>query len=369
METELNRIPKEDYKTIEANSFSLNISNISDIINGFDYDFLTKHYQRRKLLENDPKRIKIEKENREFLKKYWKVYKLITYWYGYYLNEGIGGEKNMKEASDLFKQTADKNVPGAQLRYAFLLLKKNISKNDNEEFIKYLTQAADNVGFQVDEEKGKKYLRLAANKGYKDAIALFNTLSNLLNLFDYSDFNTKNPFIDNPDISVDCSPCLNLTLEDEISDKTKSLINEILKSWPEHPTYCSLECKNHFFKSSINDDREISDNQIFDQFSLENRQSSDLEKSEGVIISNKKYRKKVVVAISYRIYKGINEKREKNYGYIYPILGEVKLPGVNGENDYKKNIRSLNDNFNTIIKYYSKNVKKMKISKKLCERY
>ncbi|RIB00037.1 hypothetical protein C2G38_2235916, partial [Gigaspora rosea] len=115
METELNCIPKEDYKTIEANSFSLNFSNISNIINGFDYDFLTKHYQRRKLLENDPKRIKIEKENREFLKKYWKVYKLITYWYGYYLNEGIGGEKNMKEASDLFKQAADKNVPGAQL--------------------------------------------------------------------------------------------------------------------------------------------------------------------------------------------------------------------------------------------------------------
>ncbi|KAF0457500.1 hypothetical protein F8M41_001178 [Gigaspora margarita] len=127
----------------------------------------------------------------------------------------------------------------------------------------------------------------------------------------FEDFNTQNPFIDNPDILVDCSPCLNLTLEDEISDKTKSSINEILHSWPEHPTYCSLECKSHFFESSINDNREISDNQIFDQFSLENRQSSDLEKSEGVIISKKKYRKKVDIAISYRIYKGINEKERK----------------------------------------------------------
>ncbi|CAG8729707.1 14936_t:CDS:2, partial [Dentiscutata heterogama] len=66
-----------------------------------------------------------------------------------------------------------------------------------------------------------------------------------------------------------------------------------------------------------------------------------------------------------KIDKKINERGEKNYGYIYPILREVKLPEVNGENDYKKNIRALNDNFNTIIKYYSKKAKK--ILKKLCE--
>ncbi|CAG8856043.1 8803_t:CDS:2, partial [Gigaspora margarita] len=112
METELNPIPKKDYKTIEANSFSLNIPNTFDII---------------------------------------YVYKLITYWYGYY----------MKEASDLFKQAADKNVPSAQLRYAFSLL----NENKRKEFIEYLTQVADN-------EKGKKYLKLAAKKGYEDAIKL-----------------------------------------------------------------------------------------------------------------------------------------------------------------------------------------------------
>ncbi|KAF0550638.1 hypothetical protein F8M41_024122 [Gigaspora margarita] len=136
----------------------------------------------------------------------------------------------------------------------------------------------------------------------------------------FEDFNTQNPFIHDPNISIDCSPCLNLTLEDDFSKKTKLSINEILQSWPEHPTYCSYERKSYFFESSINDDREISDNQVFDQFSLENRQSSDLKKSEGVITSKKKYYKKVDVTISYRIDKGINEKREKNYRYIYPIL-------------------------------------------------
>ncbi|CAG8707439.1 14524_t:CDS:2, partial [Gigaspora rosea] len=193
-------------------------------------------------------------------------------------------------------------------------------------------------------------------------------------------------------ISIDCLPYFNLTLEDDISEKTKSSINEILQTWiiawkkneilnekdythlfiisplnkllggllsyvtlhePEHPTYCSYERKSHFFESSINDDREISDNQNFNQFFLENRQSSDISKTTDEI-------KDIII-------NRINERGENNYGYIYPILGEVKLPGVNGENDYKKNMRALNDNFNTIIKYYSKKVKKMKISKKLCE--
>ncbi|CAG8798881.1 4740_t:CDS:2, partial [Gigaspora margarita] len=134
IETELNHIPEEDYNKIKENSFIL------------------------------------------------EVYELITYWYGYYLNEGIGGDPNKKKASDLFKQAA---VLGAQLHYAFSLL----NEDKREEFIEYLTQVADNgnykaqfhlgdlylkgnVRFQVDEEKGKKYLKLAAKKGYKNAIAL-----------------------------------------------------------------------------------------------------------------------------------------------------------------------------------------------------
>ncbi|CAG8853753.1 13810_t:CDS:2, partial [Gigaspora margarita] len=68
----------------------------------------------------------------------------------------------------------------AQLRYAFSLLKQKKSEKDKKEFIKYLTQAADNgnlylngkVGFQIDEEKGKKYLILAAKKGHSDTIVL-----------------------------------------------------------------------------------------------------------------------------------------------------------------------------------------------------
>ncbi|CAG8703838.1 11197_t:CDS:2 [Gigaspora margarita] len=134
METELQPIPKKDYEKIKENSISLNIPTPFDmIIYYFDHEFLTKH----------------------------KVNELITYWYGYYLNEGIGGEKNVKEASDLFKQAADKNVLGAQLCYAFSLL----NEDKREEFIEYLTQVADN-------EKGKKYIKLAAKKGYKDAIEL-----------------------------------------------------------------------------------------------------------------------------------------------------------------------------------------------------
>ncbi|CAG8850226.1 17833_t:CDS:2, partial [Gigaspora margarita] len=116
IESELNPIPKKDYKRIKENSFSLKIPTPSDmIIYEFDNSFLINHKQRRKLSKDAPRRIEIEKENRDFLEKYWEVYELITYWYGYYLNEGIGGDKNKERASDLFKQAADKNVPSAQL--------------------------------------------------------------------------------------------------------------------------------------------------------------------------------------------------------------------------------------------------------------
>ncbi|CAG8845998.1 22812_t:CDS:1, partial [Gigaspora margarita] len=73
METELQPIPKKDYEKIEKNSISLNISTPFDmIIYHFDHEFLTKHVQKRKLLVNNSKQIKIEMENREFLEKYWK---------------------------------------------------------------------------------------------------------------------------------------------------------------------------------------------------------------------------------------------------------------------------------------------------------
>ncbi|CAG8786465.1 7834_t:CDS:2, partial [Dentiscutata erythropus] len=228
------------------------------------------------------------------------------------------------------------------------------------------------------------------------------------------------------DISINL-PFIDLTLESEISNRVKSSINEILQSWitawkkdenlnesdythlfiisplnkflggllnyvtlhgPEHPTYCSYERKSHFFESLF-EEKEIFDLQIFNQFSPENGQSSDgsriTDEIKDTIIVNgqnpkvyrrysksdsttvvtedlkapEKYKKGVITSK-----KKYQERGEKKYGYIYPILGEVKLPGISGANDYKKNIRALNDNFNTIIKHYSKKVKK--ISKKLC---
>ncbi|CAG8485970.1 4068_t:CDS:2 [Racocetra persica] len=95
---------------------------------------------------------------------------------------------------------------------------------------------------------------------------------------------------------------------------------------------------------------------------VENLKISDKYKKGG-IISKKKYRKKVDIAISFRVDKEKNKNGEKNFGYLYSLLGKVKLPEINGEKDYKKNIRALNDNFNTIIKHYSKRAKKN--SKKL----
>ncbi|CAG8700663.1 13536_t:CDS:2, partial [Racocetra persica] len=205
------------------------------------------------------------------------------------------------------------------------------------------------------------------------------------------------------DISIEYSlPHIDISLKGSYSNSTITSINEILQSCPEHPTYCSYERKSHFFESPF-EDREIFDPQIFNQYSLESGQSSselnindeiqdtiiinnqkpkaykryskngmstvvvkDLKTPEkyekGVITSKKKYRKKVDVAISYRVIKGTNEIGEQ-FGYFYPLLGEVKLPGINGEDDYKKNVRALNDNFNTIIKHYSK--KATRISNKL----
>ncbi|CAG8753643.1 7845_t:CDS:2 [Gigaspora rosea] len=74
METELEEIPKKDYRKIEVNTVSLNIPESYElIIYGFNKEFLTKHVLRRKLPQNSPERIKIETENRDFLENYWKA--------------------------------------------------------------------------------------------------------------------------------------------------------------------------------------------------------------------------------------------------------------------------------------------------------
>ena len=120
--------------------------------------------------------------------------KVAKYWLGYYYWEGYGVKKDLAEGARLFKEAADKGVPDAQLRYAFALSDKNSPLKFNlEEFVKYLTMAADNentaaqfnlgdlyyngkLGIPRDEEKGISYLKLAAIKGQPRACSMLDKL-------------------------------------------------------------------------------------------------------------------------------------------------------------------------------------------------
>ncbi|RIB18252.1 hypothetical protein C2G38_2245901 [Gigaspora rosea] len=194
-----------------------------------------------------------------------------------------------------------------------------------------------------------------------------------------------------PDISIEYFPSLNLKLSEGVySERVKGSIIEILKLWiitwkkveeidekdyvhtfiisplekllginllryvtihgPEHPTYCSYEHKSFFFNF---DNLEASSCKVFE--SVNNEGSNNLEIYSKGIMSKKKYRKKVDIAISYRVENMINDRDQ--YGYFYPILGEAKLSNISADSDYNKLSRALNDNYNTIINYYSKKVK------------
>ncbi|CAG8760527.1 9822_t:CDS:1, partial [Rhizophagus irregularis] len=120
--------------------------------------------------------------------------KVAKYWLGYYYWEGYVVDKNLGKAVELFREAADKGVPDAQLRYAFALSDKNSPLKFNlEDFVKYLTMAADNgntaaqfnlgdlyfngkLGISKDEEKGLSYLKLAAIKGQPKARAMLDKL-------------------------------------------------------------------------------------------------------------------------------------------------------------------------------------------------
>jgi TPR repeat protein len=119
--------------------------------------------------------------------------KVAKYWLGYYYLEGYVVEKNLKKAIELFKESADRGVPDAQLRYAFALSENSPRKFNVQEFVKYLTMAADNenhaaqfnlgdlyyngkLGISKNEEKGLSYLKLAAIKGQPKACAMLDKL-------------------------------------------------------------------------------------------------------------------------------------------------------------------------------------------------
>ncbi|CAI2187052.1 5592_t:CDS:2 [Funneliformis geosporum] len=120
--------------------------------------------------------------------------KVAKYWLGYYYWEGYVVEKSPKKGAELFKEAADKGVPDAQLRYAFALSDKNSPlKFDLDEFVKYLSMAADNgntaaqfnlgdlyyngkLGVPKEPQKGLSYLKLAAIKGQPKARAMLDKL-------------------------------------------------------------------------------------------------------------------------------------------------------------------------------------------------
>ncbi|PKY42315.1 kinase-like protein [Rhizophagus irregularis] len=127
--------------------------------------------------------------------------KIAKYRLGVYYWEGYVVEKNLGKAAELIKEAADKGVSNAQLRYAFILLDQNSPLEFNlEEFVKYLTMAADNgstvsqfnlgdlyyngrLGISKDEEKGLSYLKLAAIKGFSKACDMLDKLK--ISYFDF----------------------------------------------------------------------------------------------------------------------------------------------------------------------------------------
>ncbi|CAG8772409.1 18939_t:CDS:2, partial [Gigaspora rosea] len=64
-------------------------------------EFYTKNNQREYLDRDSEK-------NRLFLENYWDAHFTISYWYGHYLYNGIGGGKDENEAINLFKKAAYK---------------------------------------------------------------------------------------------------------------------------------------------------------------------------------------------------------------------------------------------------------------------
>ncbi|KAF0463776.1 HCP-like protein [Gigaspora margarita] len=151
--------------------------------------------ERRNFNKYSEIRLAIEKKNRNFLKNSYQINESITYWYAFYLYEGIGGFKDKDKASELYKVAADKGNASAQLRYAFA-----IKDEDIPTFIKYLDLSVKNgnsmvqcnLGYiyfyskyniQVDKKEGKKLLISAANK--KDAEAIELCRKENINYLDY----------------------------------------------------------------------------------------------------------------------------------------------------------------------------------------
>ncbi|CAB4380993.1 unnamed protein product [Rhizophagus irregularis] len=117
------------------------------------------------------------------------------FWKGRYLWEGLHDDvKEREEGKALIKEAADRGNPDAQLRYAFILLKK-LKEGDNQKiFMNYITKSAiegENIAAQYhlgdiyykgkceipeNKSEGIKWLRKAALRNYSKAIKFLNEL-------------------------------------------------------------------------------------------------------------------------------------------------------------------------------------------------
>jgi hypothetical protein len=118
------------------------------------------------------------------------------YWLGYYYRHEeipelqiINKEERIKTAANLFKETADRGNPSAQLRYGMCLWKGEGTAANVFEALKYLKMAADsgnsaamyvvgkaywNGGNGIDQDRvqGAEYLRKAAVNNHPKAIEM-----------------------------------------------------------------------------------------------------------------------------------------------------------------------------------------------------
>ncbi|CAG8788256.1 4891_t:CDS:2, partial [Gigaspora margarita] len=110
-------------------------------------------------------------KNRLFLEHYWKVHYIISYWYGYYLYNGIGGDKDENEAINLFKKAAYKGH-----KETIDFCKKNnieypISKNNYLKIFKNALNLHNSRNesnkVEVEEKNSKLFTELYNNKYYE----------------------------------------------------------------------------------------------------------------------------------------------------------------------------------------------------------
>ncbi|CAG8630410.1 27970_t:CDS:2 [Gigaspora margarita] len=97
-------------------------------------------------------------ENKKFLEQYILLNISLIYYYALYLYEDIGGTKNKNKAKELISEFTTTQVANndsyAQFNIGDLYFNSKLE-------------------IKIDKEKGEKYLRLAAENNYENAITLY----------------------------------------------------------------------------------------------------------------------------------------------------------------------------------------------------